>query len=1062
MITPKRYLLSAVILLHVILLNPSAVGQGTTRFAHLSVQDGLSQSGVTCVFQDHQGFMWFGTQDGLNRFDGYNITVFKHVPEDTTSLIDNFVIMIGEDENDDLWINTLNAPEIFSVFDRRRESFKQHPRAAIDPTIIRRGATFSSYTDASGVRWSGSIGGGLIRTDPTTGKSVNYRNDSKNAKSLIDNKVYSVYGDRSGTIWVGTQGGLERYDATIDGFIHYRHDPRNSRSISHNWVWPILEDRNGTLWVGTFGGGLNRFDRTTGTFSAFRHDDSNPRSIADDRMYSLTQDASGMIWVGTADHGVDRFHPERNFFSHVVRDPTNPSSLSSDNVTALHVQADGRVWVGTTNGLNLYDPRSGIIQTFRNQPGNEASVASNAIVTIMEDRQGFVWIGFVNSGLDRYDPRSGVFRHYRNDPNNPGSLSDNRVYALLEDRQARLWVGTYGGGLNLLDRAASRFTRYQNRESDSTSLGANGVWSLCEDRDGTLWVGTYGGGVNQFDPRTGVFTRYVRKEGESGGLSDNTVVSMLVARDGTPWFGTMGGLNRFDRDSRTFQSYRQKDGLVNDVILGLLQDDTGALWMSTNKGLVRFDPVNSTFQSFDSHDGLQGDEFVQNAYARDKRSGMMYVGGANGFNGFHPDSVRQNPYVPPVVFSGFTRYNSDEKEGEPIVERGIAVKREIALSYRDNVATFQFAALNYSNPFRNQYAYQLEGFTEGWIQLGAERKATFTNLDAGTYILRVRGSNDDRLWNERGASMRLIVTPPWWKTRWAYTGYGVLIFGFLYGMRRFELERREQKARVRESELRTKAALAEKRVLEAENERKSKELEDARQLQLSMLPKEIPHVEGYEIAVSIRTATEVGGDYYDFSLDEDGALNIALGDATGHGMQAGTIVTLMKGLFLSEGTRSEIRAFFNHSSRAIKEIKLGRLFMAFTLVRLRGNSVSFACAGMPPVFIYRHASQEIEEHLLKGMPLGAMKKFEYAVQESALADEDVLLLVTDGLPEQKNASSDMFDYDRVRAIFAEQAHFPAATIVDALYAAGDAWMEGVPQDDDITVLVLKKKAAVNA
>ncbi len=493
------------------------------------------------------------------------------------------------------------------------------------------------------------------------------------------------------------------------------------------------------------------------------------------------------------------------------------------------------------------------------------------------------------------------------------------------------------------------------------------------------------------------------------------------------------------------------------MVLGILEDDDGNLWLSTSKGISRFDPKAETFRTFDYNDGLQGNDFNQNSFAKDPRSGEMYFGGATGFNVFHPSRVKNNSYVPPVVFSSFTRYNTDDEEGRPIEEKGTSARTAITLSYKDNVAIFEFAALSFYNNFKNRYAYKLEGYNDNWIHLGTERKAAFTNLDAGEYTLRVRGSNNDAVWNESGASLRLIVTPPWWKTQWAYAAYVVLAIGLLYGLRRFEINRREQKARVRESELRTKAVEAEKRALEAENERKTKELEDARRLQLSMLPREVPQLPGYEIAVFMKTATEVGGDYYDFHVSRDGVLNVAFGDATGHGMQAGTIVTLMKGLFLSEASRFDIQTFFNHCSRAIKEIRLGRLFMAFTLLRVEGNSVSLSTAGMPPIYLFRKKDGSVEEILLKGMPLGAMKQFPYALHNVEMGPGDTLLLLTDGLPEQKNAREEMFDYSRVHDAFGSVGSETPDDIIAHLSSTVESWMDGVVQEDDITMVVIKKK-----
>ena len=393
------------------------------------------------------------------------------------------------------------------------------------------------------------------------------------------------------------------------------------------------------------------------------------------------------------------------------------------------------------------------------------------------------------------------------------------------------------------------------------------MWALCVDREGVLWIGTAGGGLDRLDHgRRRHLLTSSHVEGDPTSLSDPLVLYDLRGPAGYyyGWERPPGSTAWTGRRASSGSIF-SGTGLANDLILGILEDGRGNLWISTAKGLSRFNVREGSFSNYGYSDGLQGDDFNQNAYARSPVTGELYFGGANGFNVFHPDSIKGNPYVPPVVFSSFRRYNTDDEEGTPIEEKGIAVRPAITLSYKDNVAIFQFAALNFYNPRKNRYQYRLDGYSENWIQLGTDNVATFTNLDGGDYTLRVRGSNNDGLWNNDGATLALTVTPPWWKSTWAYGTYGVMIIAFLYGARRFEINQREQKARIRESELHAKAAEAEKRALQAENERQMKELEDARRLQLSMLPQKIPVIPDYEIGVFMKTATEVGGDYYDFS-----------------------------------------------------------------------------------------------------------------------------------------------------------------------------------------------------
>ena len=1008
--------------------------------------------------------MWFGTQDGLNRFDGYKFDIFKSDPADSATLSGKFIVSIAEDSARTIWIGTDDSPGILNRFDRATESFVRVPREGVDLSGARTGAAFPTYTDPAGFRWSGAgpKGGGLTRLEIRTGKTVSFKHDPADPGSLGDDQVYSVAADGSGTIWIGTRGGLDRLDRKSGTFTHFRHDDNKPGSLSDNYVWPLLVDSDGVLWAGTFTGGLHRYDAATESFAHFRHDEANPRSLAGDRILSLFQDASGVIWVGMGDNGVDRFHPGLLNFAHYLHDPADPRSLGNNNVQGMCVDRTGAVWIGTRNGLNRWDRKTGEFRLYRNDPNNPKSLGSDQVLTVLEDRSGDIWIGFTGDGLDRFDRTTGTFNHYRNDPGNPRSLPDNRVYALCEDRSGDLWVGTYRGGLSRFDRTTGGFTTYRHDPSNPAGLAAPGVWALLGDRDGGLWVGTLGGGLDRFDATSGVFTHHAHSDADSSSLSDNVIVTLLEDRRGQIWVGTTGGLNRLDRQTGKFRSYHEKDGLANETIIGLLEDNAGTLWMSTNKGLSRFDPGKEEFRTYNYADGLQGDEFNQFAYAKDPRTGELFFGGSNGFNVFDPAKIRANPYVPPIVFSAFTRYNSDDEEGKPIVETGIDVKPAITLSYKDNVANFEFAALSYFNNDKNRYAYRLEGYNESWIQLGPERRATFTNLDGGDYVLHVRGSNSDGVWNETGASLAITVNPPWWKTRWAYASYVLLITAVLYGLRREEINRREQKSRVREAELHAKAVEAEKRALEAENARQTKELEDARLLQLSMLPKEVPSVPGYEISVFMKTATEVGGDYYDFNLSSDGELNVAFGDATGHGMQAGTIVTLMKGLFISEASKFEIQKFFNHCSRAIKEIKLGRLYMALTLARFNGKSVSLSSAGMPPAYLYRKSDGSIEEILLKAVPLGAMKSFPYGLYETSMEAGDTLLLMTDGLPEQKNAGEEMFDYARVTETFRAIAQERPEEIISRLVKEGDAWMNGVAQDDDITLMVVRKVAVGSA
>ena len=741
------------------------------------------------------------------------------------------------------------------------------------------------------------------------------------------------------------------------------------------------------------------------------------------------------MWIGTNNNGLNSFHPGRMAFNNYSHDPSNPASLVDNNISCIFIDRAGAAWIGTQGGLDCLNRSAGTFRHYKHDPSNPKSIGEIPNC-IYEDRSGILWVGTLSNGLDRFDRKTGQFSHYRHEVEKPGSLSDNSVYTILEDHTGVLWVGTYNRGLDGFDRKTETFRVFTHRDSIKTSLSAVSIWALCEDHTGILWVGTYGGGLNRFNRERETFVSYKNQAGNPASLSENNVLCIHEDRSGTLWIGTTGGLNRFEPAAGTFKRYREKDGLPNDYVLGILEDDHGNLWLSTNKGLSRFDPRTGMFRNYDATDGLPANEFNQNASGKSAATGEMYFGGGNGFTVFHPDSVKENSFVPPVVFSGFRRYNTDDQEGKPIEEKGIAARDHLNLTYKDNIISFDFAALNYLNAFKNQYAYKLEGFSDNWIQLGRERRATFTNLDAGEYTLRVKGSNDDGVWNEQGASMKISIAPPWWRSRLAYVFYVLAVIS----------------GAVTADRMRRRRLIA-----AAENERKTRELEDARRLQLSMLPKEIPQLAHVEIAVYMKTATEVGGDYYDFHEAGDGTLTVAIGDATGHGLKSGTVVTATKTLFEAIATDPDIPGMFNYANKVFRSMNLRQLYMALTILKIRDSRALLCAAGMPPVLIHRAAGHRIEEHTIKGMPLGSVPNFPYEVREINLSPGDALILMSDGFPELFNEEGEQFGYDKPERLLRESGSSSPQDIIRHFVQAGEQWAGKKAQDDDITFVVLKMK-----
>ena len=843
------------VLLCFILLPTSLPGQtpGTYfRFTRISLEQGLSQTTVMNVLQDSKGLMWIGTQDGLNRFDGYEFKVYKNDPHDSTTLSDNHVYCIYEDRSGVLWIGTKYGLNRFHRENQQFTVFRHQPE---NPDSLRHNAVWCIHEDDNGILWIGT-GMGLNRFDPLTrhfelyipGKKKNpgpimvrtickdssgmlwigtagrgvhrfdpgkrqftasYIHEVGNPHSLSNNDIKCIYEDRGGVLWIGTRGGgVNKFDPGKRHFTRYTHEPDNPHSLSHDWVWTIHEDRSGRLWVGTKGGGLALLNRKTGHFTRFQHDPANPNSLSNDQVICIYEDRGGVLWFGTYGDGLNLFDPAATRFNYYRHDPANPNSLSDSYITSIVEQRTGNLWIGTkSGGLNMLDRKTGRFTLFQHNPINSNSLSHNYVTSICEDRYGVLWIGTYGGGLNRFDPVLGRFVHYKADASRPFHLSNNEIQYIYEDRSGVLWIGTYSGGLNRFHRESGQFTSYQHDPQNPNSLSHKSVTCILEDRSGSLWVSTLGGGLNLFHPDTNQFTQYRHDPRNLHSLSHNDIWVMHEDRSGRFWIGTKGGgLNMLSRDTGNFKTFREEDGLPNDTIYAVLEDQSGNLWISTNKGLSRYNPETRTFKNFTVEDGLQSNEFNSRCCFQNQQ-GEMFFGGVNGFNVFFPDQIKDNPYKPPVVLTNFFLFNQPvrlqrEAPGSPL-QKSILETRAMTLSYKESLFSFEFSALHYANPNRNQYAYKVEGWDKDWIFTDWKmRRATYTNLPAGNYVFRVKASNNDGVWNEEGTSIKLKILPPPWKTWWAYTLYILALLSlaawFVWSQRRKVIRERAINQRLRQ------------------------------------------------------------------------------------------------------------------------------------------------------------------------------------------------------------------------------------------------------------------------
>jgi signal transduction histidine kinase/ligand-binding sensor domain-containing protein/CheY-like chemotaxis protein len=843
------------------------------RFKFLTSNQGLSQNNVTSIVQDRRGFLWFGTQDGLNRYDGYSFKIFRHNPRSPTSLSNNSVLALLEDQQGYLWVGTDGG---LNRFDPAAETFTRYRHDSTRTNSLSHDRVTALALDPHDQLWIGTSGAGLNRLDPATQTFTRFVHRPGQALGLSSNDVKHVCIDRTGVVWVGTYEGLNRYDPATRRWQVYRHDPANPASLSADRVLVVRPDAKGFVWVGTEGGGLNRFDPHKQTFTRYQHGPGQTNLVPNNDIISLENDHQGNLWVGTTNGGASVIHPDRRSATFHPHSPAQSGGLNNGSVYAIYCDVQGNLWLGTyTGGVNFLHGGPSKFTLYRHDRVNSNSLSHNNVLSISEDADGDLLLGTDGGGLNVFNRRQNQFRTFRHDPANPSSVGSDYVMAVYTDRDGRVWVGSYKGALKVFDKKTGRFETpafdlavrgapygtvcriFQDRKgylwfgtleagvsryhpatgelrhfrhdpTNRRSLSGNLVQTIYEDRQGQLWIGTTGNGLNRFLEKSLTFRHYRHDPARPGSLSDDRVNAVHQDAAGRLWVATGGGLNCLDSRTNTFRVYREAEGLPNDVIHALLEDAQGTLWLTTNKGLSAFDPRTRTFTNYRVNEGLQGSAFNRGA-AYQSTQGEFFFGGTNGFNSFRPSRMRRNPYVPPVYLTDFQVFNQSvrpNETGSPL-SRSISETEELTLEPEQSVISFEFAALNYMLPEYNQYAYKLEGFDPDWNYVSSPRKATYTNLDPGVYVFRVKASNNDGVWNEEGTALMLTVRPPFWHTWWFRALLVSLVAGVVYAAFRIRVrvikgQKKQLERQVRERTADLKAAneevVQQKEVLQAQAE----------------------------------------------------------------------------------------------------------------------------------------------------------------------------------------------------------------------------------------------------
>jgi ligand-binding sensor domain-containing protein len=909
------------------------------KFTHFTEKNGLSSNVVNCIMQDHLGYIWIGTSNGVARYDGYEFKNFTVVPKDTNFLQLPLTISLYEDSKGNVWIGSVEG---VTKYDRSKNTFTLFSFSQLQQKYNREfvanymqemtdGNILCSVYDYHYL----SIKNGLFLIDTKIKKvkEINISNDDSTDALIqivpLENDKYLISGVK----------GIAEYDYNKNFIKWY---PFNKPIL----VFTFLKDGNNNLWLGTYHNGLiyyNVKDSTYKDFSVFNDLLSKYKNLS---IFKIIYDQKKNIYLAT-NYGLMYFNVKTKELSVSEINPQNPSALHSPNINDILLDNSGSIWIANNDaGISKYDIVKNNFQAYTAKVDDKNSITPGWVSTIFEYNENELWLKSAIGTIVKFNPQTETFKReplpknfelyhvlrtskgkillagsngfYTVDPINwkferlklPVNMSNDLVFTAIEVDKKTIWFGTVTG-LYIYDEINGATTHIDFRTLGIGDNTSNSVTILLEDKNKNIWIGT-NNGLFKYDAETKLYSRIGFSKDHSKSLTAQDINSLYVDNDNNLWIGTwLGGLNTYNQKSGKFESYTQKDGLPSHSVQGILGDEeNGYLWLSTFNGISRFDLKKKTFSNFGVDDGIHANQFADGSALKTSK-GLFVFGGSNGITVFNPKEIQNNLIPPQVEITDFKLFSKSVLPGKnSLLKKPIYDTKNLILNYNENDIEFDYFAAHYVDPQKNQYAYKLENYEDDWRYVGNQRSAIYPNLPPGKYIFHVKASNNNDVWNEKGASIYITILPPWWKTWWAYIIYFFAFVGILGGIRKFELDRRKEKEN--------------QRILQLENDRKTKELEGARQLQLSMLPKELPKLQNYDIAVYMKTATEVGGDYYDFNVGADGTLTVVIGDATGHGMKAGTIVSMVKALFSSGGSRLDLKTYFDQSSEALKEIELGR------------------------------------------------------------------------------------------------------------------------------------------
>jgi signal transduction histidine kinase/ligand-binding sensor domain-containing protein/DNA-binding response OmpR family regulator len=806
------------------------------KFEHIGTREGLSQIDVSSIIQDSRGFMWIGTGNGLNRYDGYKFIVYRFDTDNRNSLSNNVINDLAEDRFGNIWIATKEGLNKFDrasgrftrylhndhdkaslannvinrisfdkagnlwvatqgggldCLDVKRNRFKHHIHSDADRYSLSNDNVHTVFTDSAGRIWVGTAAGGLNLYQPASNTFSKFIYINPATKAISGDNIICIYEDKTRNLYLGTQSeGVYVFNTTKRSFKHLKNEDRSGNSSSVNTINSLNQDDKGNLWIGAEHGGLSILDKGS-HFYNYQHDDIDNNSIRGTTINAIYKDRRGNIWLGAFGGGINLYKKATANFE-LYQHNSSPASLSSNFVLDIFEDNVKNIWIGTDGGgLNKFNPASGSFIHYKQQPAGKNGITGNYVLTTTQHPGGKLWIGTWGDGISIYDPKTGQFKNLKKDPANTDGPGGNNVYCILHTKDQNTWLGTFNDGLDFYDHQTGRFKHFKHDAADAQSIGSNSIYDLCEDNNGNLWIGTNDNGLDQLDLKTNRFTHYRHQENQAS-LSSNTVIDIFLDSKGKLWLCTISGLNLFDPVTKRFTVFTKKDGLASDIIYAIKEDSNGMLWLSTNSGLSRYDPATGSFKNYTTEDGLQGDEFKPHS-ALKTRDGKLFFGGINGFNAFYPEQITGPGAFAPLVVTSFLVFNkplgiaanSGDKNAQ---KQDIADTKDIRLSYKQSTISLEYAALDFRSADRMKYAFILEGFEADWNYVGSRNTASYTNLPAGDYRFKLKYQNSAGEWSPVSSILEITIVPPFWLTWW-FILFALICTGLgIYGIFRYRVK----------------------------------------------------------------------------------------------------------------------------------------------------------------------------------------------------------------------------------------------------------------------------------